>query len=102
MKALRDIGYPYPIDAHSLYPVDFAAIQALLRSRTSRRLCSTTLVFFLCFARRHVPNCVLTIAGFGTLPISPGRLRCFCLPYLIVIPNCCNVVRLRKSSRDHT
>jgi hypothetical protein len=35
MKALRDIGYPYPIDAHSLHPVDFAAIKALLRARAS-------------------------------------------------------------------
>jgi hypothetical protein len=35
MKALRDIGHPYPIDAHSLHTVDFAAIKALLRTRAS-------------------------------------------------------------------
>jgi hypothetical protein len=29
MKTLRDIAYPYPIDAHSLYSIDFAAIKAL-------------------------------------------------------------------------
>jgi hypothetical protein len=35
MKALRDLGYPYPIDARSLHPADFAAIKALLRARAS-------------------------------------------------------------------
>jgi hypothetical protein len=33
MRALRDIGCPSHIDAHSLHPVDFDAIKALLRSR---------------------------------------------------------------------
>jgi hypothetical protein len=35
MKALRDILYRYPIDAHSLHPIDFATIEALLRFRAS-------------------------------------------------------------------
>jgi hypothetical protein len=41
-----------------------------------RRLCGATSGFFPCFARRHVPRCVLTNAGFNALPISPC---CFCL-----------------------
>jgi hypothetical protein len=44
-----------------------------------RRERGATLLFFPCLARRHVPSCVLTIAGFGALPISTGRPRCFCL-----------------------
>ena len=35
MKAIRDLGYPYPIDAHSLHPIDFDTVTALLRSRAS-------------------------------------------------------------------
>jgi hypothetical protein len=68
MKALRDIGYPYPIDAHSLHPVPSRRYFALVR-----RLCGTTLVGSPCFARRHVLSCVLTNAGFGALPTCPGR-----------------------------
>ena len=35
MTAVRDLGYPYPIDAHSLHPIDFDTITALLCSRAS-------------------------------------------------------------------
>jgi hypothetical protein len=65
MKALRDIGYPYPIDALSLHPVDFAAIKALLRARA--QLCS----YHRWFRRpAHLPRLALLF-----LPTPVSHLR---------------------------
>jgi hypothetical protein len=81
--------YPYPIDAHSLHPIDFAADKALLHSRASSLRRDLTVLQRRNSVRQHVPSCVLTIAGFGALPISSGRLVVFAVarvPFAGVLP----------------
>jgi hypothetical protein len=74
----EDTGVRRIVHFWYLHPIDFGAITSLLRSWVTslwRGLSCSSLVLPIGL----MPIGILTIAGFGALPISPGRPRCFCL-----------------------
>jgi hypothetical protein len=86
MKEVLAVGYPYPVDAHSLHAIDLRAIKELLRSRASSAWRDLSVIPQLCPSDRaqlcsyhrwfrrpaHVSRRALLF-----LPIPVSRLRLF-------------------------